>query len=362
MGWKLAGKIIDQYDDPEIQDNLVAIKTAGISMAQPADFLPDSFYAVCLHGKNGKIHQKFPVGEPELLKTSAAYYVKNRENLPREIRQAAAYYIKEALAHYGLPKVAAVDEDAPSSGVSRYIYPEKIEIRQTGISKEAAFRQLTDKFHSEYALLPPVQRVKAAAIMMKIGEEIGEDVPGFLSEYIPRVEVGTFFKQALKERQRILNLERKQDAVTELQTLFKEAHNSQEAIQLLSAFDREHGLDDYSKFMDPYRAAYGGSSLTTPKTATHFGDMTGEGSVEHKLQRRYKLDSLITNMRSRLQEIYDGQTVDRITANPEAYYEEAGANEKRLLDQLMDEAVEGVDRNKPVYFDQKHDRMSVNAQ
>ena len=46
----------------------------------------------------------------------------------------------------------------------------------------------------------------------------------------------------------------------------------------------------------------------------------------------------------KLRDIFNEETVDRLTHDPEKFYEEAPANVKRILDGLMDQAFSGVDR------------------
>jgi len=352
MKYQIAGKVIDQYDSPELLEELVHSKVA-MDLGEMSDNALDSDFALCIQGN--RLHRKFPINTMEKVAASAAFYCANRDNLPEIFRGPAAYYLKKASVEFGLKIPDQLNEDAVES--SRYVDIRDAHQLSDTVTKEAAFSTISRRIHSDFPVMHPTEKVQAAQLMNKLAEDIGEEVPQYLQDYIPRDDVGYLFKEALDSRMSYLKLSGNYAPQEELKELFKVAHTAENAIKLLSAFDKSHSLDDYTRFVDPWKAAYGGIS----KVARPAGDTsTGpSATIEDQLEKRYKFECLTTTCRDKLNTVFNASTVDRIATDPERFYEEAPANVKRILDKIMDKAVQGVDREGYYLSEVKEDGPKV---
>ncbi|MEM0369694.1 MAG: hypothetical protein QXE80_03245 [Pyrobaculum sp.] len=109
--FKLAGIILDQYDDPNntlgmtVQDIPEEIVTEeNIKEAE----LPPQEFALYLYDK-GKVYKKFPCDTPLETYTSAWYFSKTAEHLPESIAKKVASYIAKRYVEQNIPITDAVE-------------------------------------------------------------------------------------------------------------------------------------------------------------------------------------------------------------------------------------------------------------
>lgn len=101
--FKLAGRVLDFYDDPDFVTNLQAQALFGDKLYSPEAVhgLPDKMFTVKIATRNGDV-RKWPVFNKLATRLSGAYFSAVANDLPTNLRDAAGFFLKKAHVEYGL--------------------------------------------------------------------------------------------------------------------------------------------------------------------------------------------------------------------------------------------------------------------
>jgi len=285
--FKLAGRIIDQYSDPQFGPDAL-LSEVGVPTAEEVAALPDSAFALVVKTASGK-HRFFPMHTVKTAKVSAAYFNEYGYQLPTEWREKTAEALKTAKQVVTLP-----DETPGVPVVSQEQF--------TKIAHEA-YLQLFDR-------MTPGERVKAAVELtdLNITDER-------VTDYQPAVTYGGLFKQGMIERKAILA-----DSVEKSNVL---AH-----LQIkLAKLDALHGallLDEFDQY-----AKVAGRTMDAFKTC--WGKQT---TPAHKPDRLLEEQVLINSLKDKSEYIFDDLTYEAakiLIKDPWAYYQQASPAVRKYM-------------------------------
>jgi hypothetical protein len=270
--YKLAGRILDSYDDPAFLDYPGTQKLFGSTLKDPADLdeLQDKDFAVKIATASGK-HRRFPVYNAEITKISCAYFEEATEHLPEEIVETAGFFLGRACEKFNIEKTASVAAcTAPqlSTVASTTEMTALPGIRSEAMLSKYAERLLVNKLPT----MTPQDRVVAADAFCK--EASADDITEkAVWDYATKPLYGPYFEEGLSARRELS----KSAGMTELTTwdavepLVRKAEPSDGAV-LLEQFDKLAGFNTRYKdgFPDAYFTCYSGWRL--PKEAAEIAD------------------------------------------------------------------------------------------
>jgi len=212
--WSIAGKVIDIYDDPhldEAKDGIEKIGSLTIDPKEVARSYSAHHYALNLEDETGKIHPKFPVYNEEQIKLSAYYLEKTGDRLLPYAKNTAAKF---------LVKVAKIAEIP---------MPEKIINWSAGNASDTNYAYFNDQkrdFEATYRSPRPEPIEKEAEISLPENPRSG-------------VGAGCMARADLIDHPEIK---------ADLHDLAKVAHKlkSEEVIEILESIDEEFNLKKYA--------------------------------------------------------------------------------------------------------------------
>lgn len=246
---KLAGLIIDSYDDPKFVSDPMAKERLPSPEAISA--LKDRDFAVIIKTA-ARTHRKYPICSADLVKVSSAYYNEYSHYLDEDMREAARTKIQEAAVEYGVKLAGAVSAPASASTfVFTAIAPQQYEDFK-GVTKQAAFDIAVDRFVSMHSRMTPFERAMAASALNKLGSISDQRV----FDYVPKATYGPKFVPGIKER---LSLIRDNHIkVAQLGNLVEDLikRDAQSGAVLLDKFDKLAELEN--RVPDAFITCWGG--------------------------------------------------------------------------------------------------------
>lgn len=332
--FKLAGTIIDSYDDPEFIDHSMT-KTAQSNGALPTfetlSEMPDDEFAIVIKTASGS-HRKYPIASPNLVTVSAEYFNHYGHQLPDEMRKAAHYRIRAAAKRMGVKLAGVVNKAVIDPGVYTFSLTRDQAPVSLGrrLTKEATYETLRGQFLSSYDRMTPAERAIMAGRLEKVGAALTQDPR--IADYIPKKEYGSRFDDGMRQRISLLFDDRIKLAMfRELRENMKTMDARRGAV-LLDEFDKRAGLS--GRTIDAYRTCWGGfqkaassSSLSFSPTPTQFGI----GDLD---EMEYRIDTLARAHADTLRLVFDEQTVKAFARDPIGYYRTASGQIKRVLTDL----------------------------
>lgn len=328
MMFKMAGAVVDFYDDPEFYESTQAqnlIKTGMVTPVEDLESLRDKDFAVKIITKVAA-HRKFPVNSPVATALSSRYFEEIESRLPEEIRKVAGYFLRRAHEEYGLdltPSLMEPFDPAPHNEVEldQEMVP-PLHASADGVAKLAQHG-----FMKTARWMPPVEKVARAREVAQILEKVGELVTEQeIWDYVPKRDSGPFAEEMLRQRITLAK-EAGQTTRAALKGILKEASQMSifEAPFLIHQFDKTAGLDyryGMDGILDPFYGFWGGFPL--PK----------EAGVKEDLLK-YKLET-IAIYDEMLKSTFGEPFVTKFTQDPKGTYEQADAAHKKVLDFLME--------------------------
>lgn len=283
--FKLAGMVIDAYDDPSFINSIDAQQLFGTELPHPheIDSLPDRAFAVKI--ADGSVNQRrYPIHTRAAAFFSAAYLESNADALPRDVVKTAAMRIREACGHYGLRVSEELDKLAGEVGDANLQHMDVV-VEQTpeqavAGSLEKVAGILQDQFIRNYSRMSPRDRCEFAnGLVKQAGTAAITD--GRVWDYTPKPVTGPWFQEAIHDREAMVRGTEFEGLYTKLASSAR-LDTTETVIKLaeqMEAMDRACGLrPKYGPDLrDPYLACFGGMELS--KTADELRRM----EAEHKL-------------------------------------------------------------------------------
>lgn len=260
--FKIAGKIIDAYDDPEFLQHPLTQQKLGTDVLDTAELelQPDSAFAVKIASKAGT-HRRYPVYNPVITSISCQYFESVKDSLPVEIEKAAGYQLKAACLRHGLPVpnyLSGYDITSPLVlNVSAKVDVNTIEQEKIASAYEEALWYKMPR-------LSPDDRCAAASDFCKTA---GYDaiVHQIVWDYVPKPIAGPLLESAIEDRFELLKAAENVVLINILNDIEEGAEAATTAVTVsrLVSLDKMAGFDKryVAGFTDPYMAVYGGHEL-----------------------------------------------------------------------------------------------------
>lgn len=314
---KLAGLIIDSYDDPEFVNN-PNLSSSGVPSSDAIARLQDRDFAILIKTASGT-HRKFPLASPSLVKVSAAYFNTYGHQLPTEMRKAAQFRIQEAAESANVKLAGAVAEPVNSSE-----FANKFSFTVTGeampqsepITKQAAFDLAQQEWLANFGRMTPAERVVAAYNLSKVASITDQRI----MDYVPKDGYGPNFENGMKQREAIL----KDDIIKhaqfcDLKTRILDMDSKRGAV-LLDQMDKSAGI--VGRVPDAFVTCWSGAV----KLASC--DMT---SVEQN-----QVANLAVNYPGVVKQVLAPEVANRFLRGPIQYYNYvASPSVKKAIDALI---------------------------
>lgn len=314
---KLAGSIIDAYDDPDFLALAENRGMMGTEFLAPdaLDSLPDSSFAVGIT-EGPHVHRKFPTYNEHITKVSCLYWADNKSQLPEHVMKTAGYRLASALKQYKLP---VPDEMAslPASPFAAALTSPSDE-RYLMIEKQAMDKAADALVNNKLTSLDPVSRSKAAVELSKLGMT---SLPQMAWDYLPKDTFGPKLDEALHGRQELLKFAGDDMNLRALKTLVgdKDTLGPAKFVVCLLDLDKRAGLDKRYKdgLIDPVYACFGG--VKHPKVVEELGKLAKDARLSRLIRTpEFAKTATISQNLADLRRAYPKGT---------AYYSEAKANQ-----------------------------------
>ena len=268
--FKLAGSVIDCYDDPKFMSSHQVQAFIGREIVDSASLekLADRDFAVKITDGNVTV-RKFPVYNEFITKISCAYAVDSWNQLPSDIQKVAAARLSAACRRYGLGVPAVLEDSEKTAGYHVVIKhtTAKPEIRETDeLAKEACWQAA-----KQLDRMTPEDRVVMAYNLEKVGAaHLRQDV----YDYVPKDKYGPNLEQEIKNRAYILKSAEdltSKALLTTLEDLYS-SRNSKTPIEFavsLAEFDKIAGFRQRYRggMTDAYKATFGGTKHNQAEAA-----------------------------------------------------------------------------------------------
>lgn len=323
--FKLAGAVVDFYDDPAFFENTEAQELLRSRLISPERLhsVPDNEFAAIIKTASGR-HRKFPIYNKAATAISGQYFEKIAGDLPEDLRNAAGFSLRGAHEQYGLPLPASLSDpfDLP---LTREVMLEP-EIEEAAMGYDMVVKTAEYAFMSDNRGLHVLEKVQRAADIAKTAAEVGTNLEEQeVWDYVPKKGYGPMLKEALVQRETLCASDPMlkaafEDLMDEFPSL-----SPQEAPFLLFELDKMAGFDSrygLNGIIDPFMGAWGGTLLPDKQAGAK------DDVLEYKLQT-------VARHKNMLRDALSEKFVDSFVRDPKGIYANASAGEKRLIDFLM---------------------------
>jgi hypothetical protein len=325
--FKLAGAVVDFYDDPDFHSSEQAqalIKEGHLKSLEEVPDLQDKDFAVKILTKAGA-HRKFPIFNKVAATLSGRYFEEIEDGLPVEIRKVAGFFLKQAHEVFGIdPTPSLLEEfEAPSHNEVEY-RPEEDDGRIR--STEVVVKLAQYSFMEHHRNMTPLEKTAKAIEIDKAVRSCGEVVTEQeVWDHVPKDEYGSGVEEMLRQRAALAKEAGTQIAAAfdEILAQFKDMP-PKEGPFLIHQFDKSAGFDyryGIGGIEDPFHGAWAGFPL--PKKEA--------GAKEDLL--RHKLETIAHHDRM-LKRTFSEKFVGKFISDPKGCYEEASPEQKKVLDYI----------------------------
>ena len=277
---KLAGNVIDMYDDPSFMADPRGQALLGSELKKPEELnkLTDKDFAVKV-ASDGVIYRKYPVYNQTSTSLSCAYFLQKEAELPDEFKKTAGRRLVEACKRYEMTIPENLQKYA-SSAASKLVKIAQPTAPSTINDADTLFELTERRLLAEFPKMTPEYRVNSAVQMEKVAGE--RKLAQMIYDYLPKDNYGPLFKIAMNARLAVLHGESaddfKLDTFSELAKSASQLHPAQFALRLRE-FDKLAGFDTRyaAGLIDPYKACFGGvlqidqDAITLAKPVTSKG-------------------------------------------------------------------------------------------
>lgn len=311
---KLAGLIIDSYDDPEFVNN-PGLKAAGVPSADAAADLKDRDFAILIKTASGT-HRKFPLASPALVKISAAYFNEYGHQLPADMRKAAQFRIQEAANAAGITVSGDAAESASDPGTYTFVVTgEPVDLR-VGLSKQATVERAHEEWLANYGRMTPPERAITAHQLHKVASITDSRI----MNYVPKDDYGPHFERGMKQRDTLL----RDDHIKHAQFLDLKAKlpdmDAKRGAVLLYQLDKMAGIED--RVLDAFLTCWSGPVKVASCSAVDI--------------KQNKVADLAVNHTRQVRQVFSEPVASAFLRSPVQYYlYTASPAVKNLIDSLI---------------------------
>lgn len=325
--FKLAGRILDAYDDPAFVGNPQAAQI-GLPDSAAIEKLPDRDFGIILKTASGT-HRRYPLASPALVKVSEAYFNAHGHQLPADMQDAVRYHLKEAAARFNLTlKGEAAAPVSEYRGQIFVVTGEPLQIDE-GLDKQAAFDQAQQHFIEQYGRMTPAERALAANHLDKVGEVTDPRI----RDYIAKPVYGPNFASGIEQRAVVL----RDDPIklAQLQSLVASIRRMDPArgAVMLHQLDKTAGVS--ARVMDAFKTCWGGFEKVSASGARH--DTTdrqfGVGTLSPET---YQIETLARAHSDLIKQVFSDDIATAFLRNPIGYYSKASGQVKKTLKSLAE--------------------------
>lgn len=294
--FKLAGRILDPYDDPNFGSD-AEVKAAGFMPAAEVAKLPDSEFALIIKTASGK-HRFYPIATPHMAKLSAAYFARYGHQLPAEDREKVVSVLRREVGDEFIePRSPDVAPGQPVEDVAK--------LASVALN---AYLGVFDR-------MTPGERACAAAEMA----ELDIDDPR-VTDYLPSVEFGALFKQGMLERRAALADSPEGRAALDQVAVKLAAVGAVRGAFILDEFDQMMKIG--KRVTDAYRTTWGGKVKRAKSKAC--------------LEHDYKVETLAKLHADEIRSVFAEPIAEAFIRDPKGFYAKATGQVKAILKKLVD--------------------------
>lgn len=250
---KLAGLIIDSYDDPNFVNN-PNLSSSGVPSSDVIAKMPDRDFAILIKTASGT-HRKFPVSSPALVKVSAAYFNEYGYQLPADMQKTAQVRIQAAANSFGVDLDGAVSKTVITNtayGSALFTVSGQAMPETETLSKQAAFDLAQQEWLANFGRMTPAERVVSANALNKVAQVTDQRI----MDYVPKSGYGPNFETGMRQRDTLL----RDDIVKHAQFMELTARlvsmDSKRGAVLLDQLDKSAGL--VGRVPDAFLTCWGG--------------------------------------------------------------------------------------------------------
>ena len=325
--FKLAGRVLDFYDDPDFVTNLTAQSLFGDKLYAPEEIhaLPDKMFTVKIATRQGSV-RKWPVFNKLAVRLSGEYFNSVAGELPEDLRNTAGFFLKTAHVRHGLSLPAALDQSfsQPESWLVELPQQDTTEIMRAP-TIQAMTKQAQDDFLGSLREMSPETRFAQANAIFDLCKQAQVELDERIWDYVEKERFGPHLKEELQTRRAMIK-EASGDVLAEtfVQTLSEfTGHGLRKLAEVIASFDRQAGLDVEwdSRLRDPYEAVYGGMGMK--KQASKESDLLN-----------WKLQTLCMKPHE-LERIFEPLFVNQFLNDPLGSYKTASPLTKKIILSLV---------------------------
>ena len=326
--FKLAGRVLDFYDDPEFVTNLTAQSLFGDKLHAPEEIhsLPDRAFTVKIATRHGAV-RKWPVFNKLAVRLSGAYFDNVAHELPENLKNTAGFFLKRAHTDHclDLPESLLPNFPTPNSWeVDLEEQKEDLSIMESPDMSTMA-KQAQEDFLGELSRLNPEERFEQANAIFELCKRAQCDLDSRVWNYVEKERYGPYLKEELDARKTMIK-EASGEVMAEAFVSTVASFTDQglrKMAEVITGFDRQSGLDaEWDKRLrDPYEAIYGG--LLMKKQASKESDVL-----------RWKLDHLCTKPKE-LERIFEPIFVNKFINDPIGVYKKSSPLTKKIILSLV---------------------------
>ena len=276
--YRLAGKILDVYDDlkmDHLKDNLSKVGSLKLAPVDQIMKLPNDQFALVFLTKTGRAIRKYPVHDSDSTSISNLYFDKMASKLPPEARAVAATFLKKASEKFKLSPSKTLEKQAVGVINSNIIdvtkcSEEQIEVKSKHnalgsdypIDTPGQIKTAMEYFDENAPLFKPAHRHQFANAVVTRASELGVPVPqrSQITKYAGS-KFGNLLDSAYHERMNLVVQDHQ--ASKALKHLFEKRASigPDQFASTLEKFDITMGLDRYWDrgslgIRDPFRSTF----------------------------------------------------------------------------------------------------------
>jgi len=327
--FKLAGRVLDFYDDPDFVTNLTAQRLFGSKLYAPEQVheLPDRMFAVKIATRHGDV-RKWPVFNKLATKLSGAYFDEAAPTLPDELRKVAGFFLKQAHEAFSLPLPASLNAkfEHPAGGFKWDSEAwEKAPDEMEAPALDALAKQAQVDFLQGLRNLSPKERFEQANAIFDLCKRAQCDLDHRVWNYVEKERHGPYLKSEIQARATMIK-EASSEVLAEtfVKTLAGLTDRGLRTFaDTIMSFDKQAGLDREwdRRLKDPYEAVFGG--LEMKKQASKETDVL-----------KWKLETLRLQPKE-LERIFEPLFVNRFIDDPVGVYKAASPLTKKIILSLV---------------------------
>ena len=327
MMFKLAGRVLDFYDDPEFVTNLTAQALFGDRLHAPEQVhqLPDKMFTVKIATRHGDV-RKWPVFNKLAVRLSGEYFGEVADELPKDLRNTAGFFLKKAHMDHllELPDCLLPVFPKPNSWVVT-LNEEEDPGQMEDPDLTILAKQAQEDFLGSLPEMFPERRFEQANALFELCKRAQCELDHRIWNFVEKEHFGPYLREELEARETMIKAASGDVmAKTFMATLAAfTGQGLRKFAEVIARFDRQSGMDSEwdGRLRDPYEAVYGG--LGMKKQASKESDIL-----------RWKLETLRTKQKE-LGRIFEPLFVNTFIEDPVGSYKKASPLTKKIILSLV---------------------------